>query len=359
MQNRLWDGIKRDRLVWIGDMHPETLGILNLYGAHPLVEKGLAESAERNPIPNWISSIPSYSVWWIAILCDYVFYTGDWNFAISWLDYANGIIKMLDECVSDCGELDYKNGNNIFINWESEDDPDKNSGNRGLIIWALKKYSDMLERHGLKTDLAKNIVLRLFKNKKITSKNKSVAVLYYLGYGLTEEVKELFSNDVLSGLSPFMSYYMASVILKCTDCSTALNALTEFYSGMLSRGATSFWEAFDLDWLKDSGRIDELPKSGDLDIHSAFGKYCYTGYRLSLCHGWACGPINFIKEYILGIKVLEEGCKTIKISPNLCGLKWCKGVFPTPYGNVKISLKEENGQISAEIDAPKEIKIVG
>ena len=26
MQDYLWDGIKRDRLVWIGDMHPETHG---------------------------------------------------------------------------------------------------------------------------------------------------------------------------------------------------------------------------------------------------------------------------------------------------------------------------------------------
>ena len=33
MQNMLWDGIKRDRLVWIGDVHPEMLSILSLFGA--------------------------------------------------------------------------------------------------------------------------------------------------------------------------------------------------------------------------------------------------------------------------------------------------------------------------------------
>ena len=32
MQTYLWDGIKRDRLVWIGDMYPETAAVLALYG---------------------------------------------------------------------------------------------------------------------------------------------------------------------------------------------------------------------------------------------------------------------------------------------------------------------------------------
>ena len=31
---------------------------------------------------------------------------------------------------------------------------------------------------------------------------------------------------------------------------------------MLDRGATTFWEDFDLEWLDGSGRIDELPKEG-------------------------------------------------------------------------------------------------
>ena len=32
MQDYLWDGIKRDRLVWIGDMHPETMTIGAVFG---------------------------------------------------------------------------------------------------------------------------------------------------------------------------------------------------------------------------------------------------------------------------------------------------------------------------------------
>ena len=32
-QDFLWDGIKRDRLVWLGDMHPEARAILSVFGA--------------------------------------------------------------------------------------------------------------------------------------------------------------------------------------------------------------------------------------------------------------------------------------------------------------------------------------
>ena len=42
---------KRDRLVWIGDMQPEVLAITDLFGGHPLAEKAIEESVEKNPLP--------------------------------------------------------------------------------------------------------------------------------------------------------------------------------------------------------------------------------------------------------------------------------------------------------------------
>ncbi len=39
MQEFLWDGIKRDRLVWVGDMHPEVMTINNVFGYNEVVSK--------------------------------------------------------------------------------------------------------------------------------------------------------------------------------------------------------------------------------------------------------------------------------------------------------------------------------
>jgi hypothetical protein len=72
--------------------------------------------------------------------------------------------------------------------------------------------------------------------------------------------------------------------------------MKEYCGGMLSVGATTFFEDFDIDWLENSCRIDRFPKKGQKDIHGDFGRFCYTGFRHSLCHGWSAGVITFIEE---------------------------------------------------------------
>ncbi len=41
MQDYLWDGVKRDRLVWVGDMHPEVMTINSVFGNNEVVPKSL------------------------------------------------------------------------------------------------------------------------------------------------------------------------------------------------------------------------------------------------------------------------------------------------------------------------------
>lgn len=68
MQTYLWDGIKRDRLVWIGDMYPETAAVLALYGGDPVIKRSLEFEKARRPVPDWMNGFPTYSLWWIIIL---------------------------------------------------------------------------------------------------------------------------------------------------------------------------------------------------------------------------------------------------------------------------------------------------
>ena len=65
---------------------------------------------------------------------------------------------------------------------------------------------------------------------------------------------------------------------------------------MLDLGATSFFENFEYDWVKESCRIDELNKGNKKDLHRDHGDHCYKGFRHSLCHGWSVGPISFLIE---------------------------------------------------------------
>ncbi|MDP4189364.1 MAG: alpha-L-rhamnosidase C-terminal domain-containing protein, partial [Bacteroidota bacterium] len=75
--------------------------------------------------------------------------------------------------------------------------------------------------------------------------------------------------------------------------------------------------------------------------------------------GWASGPTSWLTQYVLGINVLEPGCKKIKIEPHLGDLKWVEGTFPTPYGLVSVKhRKNENGKIITTYKAPKGVKVI-
>ena len=130
--------------------------------------------------------------------------------------------------------------------------------------------------------------------------------------------------------------------------------MKDYWGGMLAFGATTFWEDFDIRWMENAAPITDVVPEGKKDIHADYGAYCYTNLRHSLCHGWASGPAPWLAKYIMGIEVLEPGCKKIRFNPHLAGLEWVKGTYPTPYGLIEVEVTPEG----AICRAPEEITVV-
>ena len=99
-------------------------------------------------------------------------------------------------------------------------------------------------------------------------------------------------------------------------------------------------------------------EKGKKDIHADNGAFCYKGLRHSLCHGWSSAPTAFLAEEVLGIKILEPGCKKIAIKPDLGNLSFAKGIYPTPYGIISVECSKNGENISVSYSAPYEIEIV-
>ena len=160
------------------------------------------------------------------------------------------------------------------------------------------------------------------------------------------------------GFSTFMSYYLLSAMAKCTSTEETLQALCDYYGAMLDLGATTFWEDFDLAWAKNAFRIDELPVEGKSDVHGDNGNYCYKGFRHSLCHGWASGPVAFLTEHVLGVNVTGAGCSEIELTPHLGDLSFAKGAIATPHGRVEIlHEKQADGTVKTTINAPAGVNV--
>ncbi len=289
----IWDGIKRDKLVWIGDIYPEAIAMTTLYGKTRVLERSLDFARNTYPLPAWMNDFPTYSMWWIITLADYYEKTGATAFTKRQLKYIVGLVDQMLAHVAEDGTLEYPF---IFVDWPSKGSADEEKGSRAINIIAAKKAAYLLEKFGLDTSAANELLRRLLKKEISDITFKQVIGLKYIALGeISDAEKARLVEGGAAGMSTFMSYFILKAVASF-DKPMAITMMKDYYGAMLDKGATTFWEDFNIEWCNNSGRIDELTPDGTKDIHGDFGAHCYVGFRHSLCHGWSAGVIRFIEE---------------------------------------------------------------
>lgn len=362
MQEYLWDGIKRDKLVWVGDMHPEVMTINTVFGYNEVVPKSLDFIRNITPLPEWMNGISSYSIWWLLIHHSWYMHHGDLKYLEAQKPYIMGLLKQLMRFA------DPKKGEILdgwrFLDWASDNNPKTlHAGLHALLIMSMQRGAELCEY--LNEPLIKKECLNtanlLAKHKPDANGAKQSAALMVLA-NLADA--KLFNEKILkpgeaAGISTFYGYYVLQARAKAGDMTGCLDLIRNYWGGMLDMGATTFWEDFNISWTKNSIKINELSQNGKQDIHGDFGGYCYKGFRHSLCHGWASGPTPFLSEYVLGIKVIAPACKTVKIEPQLGDLAWAEGTFPTPYGLIEVRHeKQPDGNVKTTVKSPPEVTVI-
>lgn len=361
MQNYLWDGIKRDRLVWVGDMHPEVMTINTVFGKNDIVTKSLDLARNQHPLPQWMNGISSYSMWWILIHKNWYDYHGDLEYLKAQQLYMTGLLDQLSTFIDDNnGEV--LNGGR-FLDWPTSPDPKAvHAGLQAMMVMTFEAGSNIMQILGDSTleKKYKKVAKNLSKHSPEGNTTKQAAALLSIA-NLANPKKinsEILTKDGVQRMSTFYGYYILEAMAKAEDYNGALNVIRNYWGGMLDLGATTFWEDFDILDTKNSGRIDELPQENSFDIHGDFGEYCYVGYRHSFCHGWASGPTSWLTQHVLGINVLDGG-NTIKLTPHLGNLEFAEGTFPTKFGVFKVShKKDEKGKIITLFETPKGLKVI-
>ena len=160
-----------------------------------------------------------------------------------------------------------------------------------------KKAIELFKEFNHPTDKAEELLKRLMRQPITVTHAMQVAGLKYMALGELEKSDiELMEKLGENGMSTFMSYYILTAYARYFGIERAVDIMKKYYGGMLSVGATTFWEDFHLEWLDGAGRIDEIAPEGAKDIHGDFGDYCYKGFRHSLCHAWSTGILAFMEE---------------------------------------------------------------
>ena len=359
MQDYLWDGIKRDRLVWIGDMHPEVMTVGTVFGNHDVVRKSLDYVRDGTPATSWMNGICSYSLWWIIIHHHLYWYYGDKEYLSAQKTYLTELLRNVMKNIDGNKEA-YKSGR--FIDWPTNDNPDAiHAGLQALTVRALEAGSELA---GWLSDpaLAKECRDAATKLRTYVPDNKgnkeAAALLAIEGMLDAKTAHDIIVKDGAKDFTSFMGYYMLEALAKNGSYADALDLISEYWGRMLDLGATTFWEDFNYMDSKNAARIDEFVPEGKFDIHADGGAYCYVGLRHSFCHGWASGPTAWLSQHILGVEPASPGFKTVRIRPHLGNLKWVEGDFPTPYGIIHVThSRRSDGQISSTVELPEGVEL--
>lgn len=364
MQDYLWDGVKRDRMVWIGDMHPEVMTISHVFGYNDIVPRSLDFVRDHTPLPAWMNGISAYSMWWIILQHDWYYYQGRLDYLKEQKSYLLPLLDLFMSKVDAAGKENLNGAGMRFLDWPSSPNkPAIHAGLQALLVMAFQKGAalcDALEEPA-KAAACRDMVTRMKQYVPDANHSKQAASLMALAGIVPAEKanKDVISAGGAANFSTFFGYYMLQAQAKAQAYQTAIDNIRAYWGGMLDMGATTFWEDFDLSEAKNAGRIDEVVPSGKDDFHRDFGAYCYIGLRRSLCHGWASGPTSWLTENVLGIQVMAPGSKIIKVEPHLGDLSFAEGTFPTPYGIIKVKhVKLADGQIKSTVTAPPGVKLI-
>ena len=110
--------------------------------------------------------------------------------------------------------------------------------------------------------LAESILDRLLLIDIEVQKSKQVVGLKFFATELSEIDKKRLVEGGARGMSTFMSYYILKAVASF-DKPMAIQMMKDYYGAMLDKGATSFWEDFDMDWIEGSSRIYNTPTSAE------------------------------------------------------------------------------------------------
>ncbi len=362
MQDRLWDGIKRDRLVWIGDSHPETMVVNTVFGETVVVPESLDFVRDNTPLPGWMNGISSYSVWWVLVHDSWYLYHGNRAYLEEQREYLLGLLSQLRAQVGSDGAEQM--GDWRFLDWPSSGDTTAiHAGLHALLRTGLLAGARLCDALGEPEEAARcrTAADALLAHTPAPTSSKQANALLALS-GMADAVavnRDVLAVDPLRGLSTFYGYYVLQARAAAGDHLGGLEIIRKYWGAMLDLGATTFWEDFNLDWTDNAAGIDDLVPEGKKDIHGDFGDHCYKGFRHSLCHGWASGPTAWLTEHVLGLRPAVPGAADVHLEPHLGDLAFARGTFPTPRGIVRVEHRREvDGRVKTTIDLPDGVQVV-
>jgi hypothetical protein len=349
MQEGIWDGVKRDRGRWMGDLDVTGRVINSVFADRTLMESTMAAVIGDSPVQRDVNTIAGYSALWISGQANFYRHAGDLDYLRSQHQKLLELLRVMDAELDPTGLFTNPGGHKVFVDWSagfSADTPEAQAATHLEFYLAYQEAAYLLTELG---DTATAATTRVTAAKLRAAAQSHLldpaantfgtrwqtnAMAVFSGAATPPQQQAIWTavlSHVLAPrgpdtvVTPYYGYYVLSAMARLNHRREALDWMRQYWGGMLAEGATSFWEAYDPRWPKQ-------------DFHAHLEADGKTGYYVSLAHGWSGGPTAWLMEQILGIEPTAAGFRTVTIRPDLAGLEWARGTEPTPRGPIAVNI---------------------
>lgn len=345
MQGLVVDGIKRDRMPWIGD---QALGITAnafAFGDKAIVQDGLA--ALGRVVDGFVNGIADYSLWWVIAHRAHLQYFGDREFTRREADVLHDFVSALAQHADASGLFRPASGSDafvgagpgsVFIDWGYPSDHDGvPTALQMLWHWALESASEVLgavDHPGAAVwwELAARLRQTLgsawdgdARRWRPTIGTTVVAddggyadFLAQLAGVRPPDGRTAESLQHVDARTPFMRAFAIQALADAGERRSALDRIRSDWAPLLELGAKTFWEDF------------PEPGRSPWEMYGRpFGK--------SLCHAWSSGPAALLPQIVLGIRPTGYGWSEFVVEPDLGDLDWAAVTVPTARGHIGVT----------------------
>jgi len=355
------DGIKRDRLPWVGDLAMSLSVDAYTFADAEIVRRTLTVLGRAGIAKGDVNGIVDYSFWWVISHDLFQRYFDDRAYLESeWPRIRDLLHHVARGCDAE-GLIRPAPNAWIFIDWVHFD---KTTALQIMWFWAqqagirlAERMRDadttaLLQEHSGK--LRKILLERAWNPaasawcSNLDGKSPPSRHANFLAVmsGLATPDQSDGILTVLKGSSappvgtPYMAGFENAAMARLGDAGQALENIGTMWGRMLDLGATSFWEAYD---AKKEGAA----------VYAFYGR----PFANSLCHAWSAGPAWLLPAEILGIRPLTDGWKKFTVNPRLGPLAFAHACVPTSHGDIQVEC--ENNEVLIRIPASCTLTFAG
>ncbi|HEX8008744.1 MAG TPA: alpha-L-rhamnosidase C-terminal domain-containing protein [Trebonia sp.] len=386
-QEVIFDGGKRDRDVWQGDLSVQAPVTYLSTGDTGAVDNSLSSLAAQQLPDGYMPAeglvgphntgeertYGEYVTWFVNNMAVHYLYTGDKAYldkwypalvkAMAWLAQQQGSGGLISFAASgSCGHYGYGDcGTETYIN--------------ALYYRNLQQMATLATAEGKASDAA------AYSAQAATVKNAINSQLWDAttgAYRLSVQTPDVYPQDgnataILTGVASQQQADSALAYLRANDWSTygSLDVSPQTPNPVISPVYEPMPSGFEATARLTGNDPNELGFDTGLQLTRQFWGWMLSqdpgstywekvaqngtpqiGQFESLAHGWASAPTVTLTNQVLGVTPTSAGFATYSVVPHPADLSWAQGSVPTSHGGLAVSWTSNPGSFGLKITAP-------